>query len=122
MLARGLAYRDYMTPAELDALRTEQMSPWRRSHATTDAGAPRTRKAVTPPANVRPVIRFRNPDTGTVRGADGVKGRIEFRQQRARRPRDRAQRPARATYNFCAVVDDRATCRSRHVIPRRTTT
>jgi glutamyl-tRNA synthetase len=52
------------------------------------------------------VIRFRNPDTGTVAWDDGVKGRIEF----ANSELDDlviARSDGTPTYNFCAVVDDR---------------
>ena len=104
MLARGLAYRDYMPSTELDALRAEQMARgekprydgrWRPENAT----------GRTPPAGVRPVIRFRNPDTGSVAWDDGVKGRIEF----ANSELDDlviARGDGTPTYNFCVVVDD----------------
>src|SRR5262245_25359511 len=74
MLARGLAYRDYMTAAELEALRTEQMA---RGEKPRYDGRWRPENAVgkTLPEGVKPVIRFRNPDTGTVAWDDGVKGR-----------------------------------------------
>ncbi len=104
MVARGLAYRDYMTSVELDALRADQMARgdkprydgrWRPENAT----------GKTPPVGVRPVIRFRNPDTGTVAWDDGVKGRIEF----ANSELDDlviARGDGTPTYNFCVVVDD----------------
>ena len=104
MLARGLAYRDYMTPAELDALRTDQMA---RGEKPRYDGRWRPENAAgkTPPDGVRPVIRFRNPDTGTVSWDDGVKGRVEF----ANSELDDlviARSDGTPTYNFCAVVDD----------------
>ena len=104
MLARGLAYRDYMTPAELEGLRTEQMA---RGEKPRYDGRWRPENAAgkTPPDGVRPVIRFRNPDTGTVTWDDGVKGRIEF----ANSELDDlviARSDGTPTYNFCVVVDD----------------
>ena len=78
MLARGLAYRCYMTPQELDALRAEQTARgekprydgrWRPENAQ-----PARRRR----AGVAPVIRFRNPDDGVVAWDDAVKGRIEI--------------------------------------------
>lgn len=105
MLARGLAYRDYMTSDELEALRAQQMARgekprydgrWRQENA---AGK-------TPPLGVAPVIRFRNPDTGTVSWDDGVKGHVEFENAEL----DDlviARSDGTPTYNFCAVVDDR---------------
>ncbi len=105
MLSRGLAYRDYMTSAELDALRAEQMA---RGEKPRYDGRWRPENAVgrTPPPDVRPVIRFRNPDTGIVAWEDGVKGRIEF----ANSELDDlviARGDGTPTYNFCVVVDDR---------------
>jgi len=103
MLARGLAYRDYMSSAELDALRAEQMA---RGEKPRYDGRWRPENAVgkTPP-DVKPVIRFRNPDTGTVAWNDGVKGPIEF----ANSELDDlviARSDGTPTYNFCVVVDD----------------
>ena len=104
MLSRGLAYRDYMTSAELDTLRAEQMA---RGDKPRYDGRWRPENAVgkTPPVDVKPVIRFRTPDTGTVAWDDGVKGRIEF----ANSELDDlviARSDGTPTYNFCVVVDD----------------
>jgi len=104
MLARGLAYRDYMSSAELDALRAEQMA---RGEKPRYDGRWRPENAVgkVPPPDVKPVIRFRTPDTGTVAWDDGVKGRIEF----ANSELDDlviARSDGTPTYNFCVVVDD----------------
>ena len=104
MLARGLAYRDYMTPAELDALRAAQIARgekprydgrWRPENA---AGKP-------PPPGISPVFRFRNPDDGAVAWDDAVKGRIEI----ANAELDDlviARADGTPTYNFGVVVDD----------------
>jgi len=105
MLARGLAYRDYMTPAELEALRAGQMARGEKPRYD-GRWRPENAQGRTPPADVRPVIRFRNPDDGTVTWDDGVKGRIEF----ANSELDDlviARSDGTPTYNFCAVVDDR---------------
>jgi glutamyl-tRNA synthetase len=105
MLARGLAYRDYMTPAELDALRAEQMARGEKPRYD-GRWRPENAQGKVPPPDVEPVIRFRNPDTGTVAWDDGVKGRIEF----ANSELDDlviARSDGTPTYNFCAVVDDR---------------
>jgi glutamyl-tRNA synthetase len=104
LLARGLAYRDYMTPAELDALRAAQIARgekprydgrWRPENA---AGKP-------PPPGISPVFRFRNPDDGAVAWDDAVKGRIEI----ANAELDDlviARADGTPTYNFGVVVDD----------------
>jgi len=113
MLARGLAYRDYMTPAELEALRAGQMARGEKPRYD-GRWRPENAQGKVPPADVKPVIRFRNPDTGTVAWDDGVKGRIEF----ANSELDDlviARSDGTPTYNFCAVVDDRD-MRITHVI------
>ncbi len=104
MIERGLAYRDYMTVAELDALRAEQTA---RGDKPRYDGRWRPDRAVgmTPPPDVKPVLRFRNPDAGTVAWDDGVKGRIEI----ANSELDDlviARSDGTPTYNFCVVVDD----------------
>ncbi len=104
MLERGLAYRCYMSPAELDALRAEQSE---RGEKPRYDGRWRPERAAdrSPPVDVRPVLRFRNPDTGVVAWDDGVKGRIEI----ANAELDDlviARPDGTPTYNFCVVVDD----------------
>ena len=104
MLERGLAYRDYMTPAELDALRTEQMARGEKPRYD-GRWRPENAKGRVPPPDVQPAIRFRNPDDGVVAWDDGVKGRIEF----ANGELDDlviARGDGTPTYNFCVVVDD----------------
>jgi glutamyl-tRNA synthetase len=113
MLARGLAYRDYMTSGELDALRNEQMARGEKPRYD-GRWRPENAQGRPPPAGVEPVIRFRNPDSGTVAWDDGVKGRIEF----ANGELDDlviARSDGTPTYNFCVVVDD-ADMRITHVI------
>jgi glutamyl-tRNA synthetase len=104
MLERGLAYHCYMQPAELDELRAAQMTRgekprydgrWRPENP---AGKP-------PPAGVAPVIRFKNPLSGSVAWDDRIKGRIEI----ANAEMDDlvlARPDGTPTYNFCVVVDD----------------
>ncbi len=104
LVERGLAYRDYMTMAELDALRAEQTA---RGDKPRYDGRWRPERAagLAVPPDVKPVIRFRNPDTGTVAWDDGVKGRIEI----ANSELDDlviARSDGTPTYNFCVVVDD----------------
>jgi len=115
MVERGLAYRCYMSTADLDALRAAQMAAgakprydgtWRPENARA--------KGLVPPADVSPVIRFRNPDGGSVAWDDRVKGRVEF----ANAELDDlviARPDGTPTYNFCVVVDD-VDMRITHVI------
>src|SRR5947207_9939158 len=58
-----------------------------------------------PPPGVKPVMRFRNPDDGSVVWNDAVKGTIEI----ANAELDDliiARSDGTPTYNFCVVVDD----------------
>jgi glutamyl-tRNA synthetase len=104
MLQKGLAYRCYTTPAELDELRTEQTA---RGEKPRYDGRWRPENAAgrTPPAGVAPVYRFRNPDDGVVAWNDAAKGPIEI----ANAELDDlviARADGTPTYNFCVVVDD----------------
>ena len=104
MLARGLAYRCFMQPAELDALRAEQMARGEKPRYD-GRWRPENAQGRTPPAGVAPVVRFRNPDDGVVAWDDAVKGRIEY----ANAELDDlviARSDGTPTYNFCVVVDD----------------
>ena len=104
MLAHGLAYHCYMAPSELDELRAAQMA---RGEKPRYDGRWRPENSVgkSPPVGVAPVIRFKNPLTGSVAWDDRVKGRIEI----ANAEQDDlviARADGTPTYNFCVVVDD----------------
>jgi glutamyl-tRNA synthetase len=104
MLARGLAYRCYMSPAELDALRAAQMARGEKPRYD-GRWRPENAAGMTPPEGVAPVVRFRNPIDGSVVWDDRVKGRIEI----ANAELDDlviARSDGTPTYNFCVVVDD----------------
>src|SRR5258707_12072298 len=104
LLDRGLAYRDYMSPAELDALRAEQAARGEKPRYD-GRWRPENAGGKTPPVDVKPVIRFHNPDSGSVVWDDGVKGRIEI----ANAELDDlviARSDGTQTSNFCVVVDD----------------
>jgi len=106
MLARGLAYHCYMAPAELDALRERQMARGDKPRYDGRWRPERARAAgLAPPAGVAPVVRFRNPEDGSVAWDDGVKGPIAI----ANAELDDlviARADGTPTYNFCVVVDD----------------
>jgi glutamyl-tRNA synthetase len=105
MLAQGLAYRCYMSPAELDALRERQMAA-RQKPRYDGTWRPEPGKTLPPvPEGVAPVIRFQSPIGGTVAWDDKVKGRVEFSNDEL----DDlviARTDGTPTYNFCVVVDD----------------
>lgn len=106
MLVKGLAYRCYCSPAELDAMREQQRAAglkprydgrWRPENVE--------KKGLVPPEGVKPVIRFKNPTDGAVSWEDGVKGRITISNEEL----DDliiARGDGTPTYNFCVVVDD----------------
>ena len=104
MLAAGQVYRCYMSSKELDALRAEQMAQGQKPRYD-GRWRPENSAGRTPPPDVTPVLRFRNPDDGVVAWEDGVKGRIEI----ANAELDDlviARPDGTPTYNFCVVVDD----------------
>ena len=104
MLARGLAYRCYTTPAELEALRAAQMARGEKPRYD-GRWRPENAKGKTPPEGIAPVFRFKNPLDGTVAWDDRVKGRIEFANDEL----DDlviARADGTPTYNFGVVVDD----------------
>ena len=103
--AAGHVYPCYMSMAELDALREAQTQAkekprydgtWRPEPGKSLPGVPE---------GVQPVLRFKNPQGGSVVWDDKVKGRIEISNDELddlviARP------DGTPTYNFCVVVDD----------------
>ena len=97
---------DYMSREELDALREAAAANEARSRATTAAGGLRTPAAnLKKPEGVKPVVRFRTPEEGSVGWNDLVKGAIEFPNAELD---DLVLLRADGvpTYNFGVVVDD----------------
>jgi len=103
LLARGLAYHCYTTPAELDAMREAQMAAGQKPRYD-GRWRPENAAGKTAP-DLPPVVRFRNPDDGSVQWDDAVKGPIAI----ANTELDDliiARADGTPTYNFCVVVDD----------------
>jgi glutamyl-tRNA synthetase len=77
LIAAGHAYWCYASKEELDEMREAQRA---RNEKPRYDGRWRPENAVgkTAPADVKPVLRFRNPDAGVVAWDDLVKGRIEI--------------------------------------------
>lgn len=103
--AAGHVYPCYMSVAELDALR-ERQSAAKEKPRYDGTWRPEQGKVLPEvPAGVAPVLRFRNPQTGSVVWDDKVKGRIEINN--AELDDLVIARPdGTPTYNFCVVVDD----------------
>ncbi|OGB08030.1 MAG: glutamate--tRNA ligase [Burkholderiales bacterium RIFCSPHIGHO2_12_FULL_61_11] len=103
--AADLVYPCYMSMEELDALREAQMTA-KEKPRYDGTWRPEPGKTLPPvPEGVRPVLRFKNPQGGSVVWDDKVKGRIEVRNDELddlviARP------DGTPTYNFCVVVDD----------------
>ncbi len=109
--AAGHVYPCYMSVAELDALREHQMATKQkpRYDGTWRPAPGKTLPAI--PAGVQPVLRFKNPQTGSVVWDDKVKGRIEISNDELddlviARPAQNGEAVGTPTYNFCVVVDD----------------
>ncbi|MCF8192808.1 MAG: glutamate--tRNA ligase [Candidatus Methylopumilus sp.] len=105
MLAAGSAYYCYSSKEELEALREQQMAQ-KLKPRYDGKWRPEPGKVLPhPPADITPVIRFKNPLDGVVAWDDLVKGRIEI----ANSELDDliiARADGTPTYNFCVVVDD----------------
>jgi glutamyl-tRNA synthetase len=105
MLAQGHAYHCYMSVQELDALRAEQVARGEKPRYDGRWRPESLKAGQNPPPGVAPVVRFKNPISGSVAWDDQVKGRIEF----ANAELDDlviARSDGTPTYNFCVVVDD----------------
>jgi glutamyl-tRNA synthetase len=103
--AAGHVYPCYMSVPELEALREKQMAA-KEKPRYDGTWRPAPGKTLPPvPAGVQPVLRFKNPQGGSVVWDDKVKGRIEISNDELddlviARP------DGTPTYNFCVVVDD----------------
>jgi glutamyl-tRNA synthetase len=116
MIQDGTAYYCYTSPAELDAMREAQKARGEKPRYDGRWRPEPGKTLPTPPAGVRPVVRFRNPLTGDVSWDDMVKGMISISNAElddliiARPVSDEAAAKGETvgtpTYNFCVVVDD----------------
>ncbi|WP_159566786.1 glutamate--tRNA ligase [Budvicia diplopodorum] len=101
MLAAGTAYKCFCSKERLEKLREDQMA---RGEKARYDGYCRDTKC-THGDNEPHVVRFRNPQEGSVIFDDKIRGPIEFSNQELDdliiRRTDGAP-----TYNFCVVIDD----------------
>ena len=105
MQAAGHVYPCYTSVAELDALRERQMAAKEKPRYDGTWRPAPGKILPSIPAGVQPVLRFKNPQGGSVVWEDKVKGRIEISNDELddlviARP------DGTPTYNFCVVVDD----------------
>jgi glutamyl-tRNA synthetase len=104
MLAEGTAYRCWALPEELDAMREAQRARGEKPRYD-GRWRPEPGKVLPAPPAHAPVIRFRNPQGGSVAWNDLCKGVIEISNDEL----DDliiARSDGTPTYNFCVVVDD----------------
>ena len=119
MLSAGTAYHCYTQPAELDAMREAQKA---RGEKPRYDGTWRPEPGKTLPqipVGLKPVVRFKNPQGGSVVWNDMVKGQISISNDElddliiARPVREGGAKTGEThhhtigtpTYNFCVVVD-----------------
>lgn len=105
MRQEGTAYLCYSTPEEVDAMReaakAKGLKP--KYDGTWRPEPGKTLPAI--PADRKPVVRFKNPESGAVVWDDMLKGIIAIDNQEL----DDliiARQDGTPTYNFCVVVDD----------------
>lgn len=101
LLKQGLAYRCYMSKEDLDVLREKQLAQGLKPRYDG-----RYREFTgTPPRDIQPVIRFKNPLQGMVQVKDLIRGNVYFSNEEL----DDfiiARSDGMPTYNFCVVIDD----------------
>jgi glutamyl-tRNA synthetase len=103
-MADGQAYYCYASKEDLEALREQQRARGEKPRYD-GRWRPENARGRTPPPEVKPVVRFRNPTDGEVAWDDLVKGRIGF----ANAELDDLvllRADGVPTYNFGVVVDD----------------
>lgn len=101
MLEEGTAYKCYCSKERLEALREEQMAKGEKPRYDGRCRHSHEHHADDEPC----VVRFANPQEGSVVFDDQIRGPIEFSNQE---PDDLIIRrtDGSPTYNFCVVVDD----------------
>ena len=100
LLESGQAYRCYCSRERLDGLREAAMAAGEKPRYDGHC-----RDLTDPPEGIEPVIRFRNPDHGSVAFIDRVRGPIEVANEELD---DLVimRADGSPTYNFAVVVDD----------------
>jgi len=105
LIAAGQVYPCYMSMSELDALRDRQTAAKEKPRYDGTWRPAEGKVLPLVPEGILPVLRFKNPQGGSVVWEDKVKGRIEISNDELddlviARP------DGTPTYNFCVVVDD----------------
>jgi len=104
LIAAGHAYWCYASKEELDDMREAQRAKNEKPRYD-GRWRPENAQGKTPPAGVKPVLRFRNPDAGVVAWDDLVKGKIEI-ENKELDDLVILRADGVPTYNFGVIVDD----------------
>jgi len=105
LLEKGDAYLCYCTQDELNQMREKQRENGQRIRYDGTWRPEAGKVLPAPPADIKPVVRFKNPLSGAVIWDDLVKGPISINNEEM----DDliiARQDGTPTYNFCVVVDD----------------
>jgi glutamyl-tRNA synthetase len=105
LVGNGHAYHCYCSTEELDAMREAQRALGEKPRYDGRWRPEPGKILPVPPSGVQPVVRFKNPTSGSVAWKDLVKGVIEISNEEL----DDlviARADGTPTYNFCVVVDD----------------
>ncbi|MDP3187800.1 glutamate--tRNA ligase, partial [Limnobacter sp.] len=105
LLEKGAAYLCYCTQEELNQMREKQRENGQRIRYDGTWRPEAGKVLPSPPTDVKPAVRFKNPLTGAVTWDDLVKGPISINNEEM----DDliiARQDGTPTYNFCVVVDD----------------
>ena len=105
LVAKGCVYPCYMSMEELDALREKQMAAKEKPRYDGTWRPEEGKVLPAIPEGVKPVLRFKTPQSGVVAWEDKCKGRIEF-QNTELDDLVIARPDGTPTYNFCVCVDD----------------
>ena len=105
LLVADKAYYCYCSKQELDLLRESQMQQGLKPKYDGRWRPENGKELPSPPNDIEPVIRFKNPLNGNVTWVDKVKGSISINNEEL----DDfiiARSDGTPTYNFCVVIDD----------------
>ena len=100
MIKKGQAYYCWCSPEELEAMREEQKAKGLKPKYNG-----KHRDNQEPVEGVNPVVRFKNPLTGSVSWEDKVRGLISISNEELDDWVIRRS-DGTPTYNFCVVIDD----------------
>ena len=102
LLDEDKAYYCYMSKDELDELRAQQQA--RKERPRYD-GRYRDYKGEIP-NDVKPVVRIKAPQSGTISFVDGIKGEVSFQAEDILDDFIIARADGTPTYNFVVAIDD----------------